>query len=51
MEGMEKKENDSCVTTMLIETTLSPPLVLEEERTVLEVMDKEDGECCFIGLR
>lgn len=48
---MEQNGNDSCVTAMSIDIILYPPLVLEDERTTLDVTDKGAGECCFIGIR
>lgn len=47
---MEQNGNHSCVTAMLTDIILYPPLVLEGERTTLDVLDKGAGECCFIGI-
>lgn len=49
-ERLEHKGNDSRVTAMLIAIILYPPLVLEDERTTLDVMDTGAGECSFIGI-
>lgn len=38
------------VIAMLIDTILYIPLVFEDERTTLDVMDKGDIERCFIRI-
>lgn len=45
-----EKGNDSCVTAVLVDTGLYPPLVAEGERTTLDITGKGAGECCFIGI-
>lgn len=50
-ERMKQKGNDSCVTAGSLDIILPPPLVLERERTALDVWTRGLGGCCFTGIR